>query len=67
MSDRQRQLEEALAHQQHLVDLLNQALVGQQSDLLSLERRVATLEQKYFELLRRVGDADLPHERPPHY
>jgi uncharacterized coiled-coil protein SlyX len=67
MDDRQRQLEEALAHQQHLVDLLNEAVTSQQQNLLSLERRVITLEQRYLELLRRVGDDDMPQERPPHY
>lgn len=67
MADRQQQLEEALAHQQHLVDLLNEALTKQQSDLLSLERRVITLEQRYLELLEEVGEGELPHEKPPHY
>lgn len=67
MADRQQQIEEVIAHQQRLVDLLNEAITKQQEDLLSLERRVITLEQKYFELLQQAGEGELPHEKPPHY
>lgn len=67
MQERQRQLEEVVAHQQLLLDKLNEALAVQQRDLQSLQRRLTLLEQKYLDLLAQGLGENLPHERPPHY
>ncbi len=67
MQERQRQLEEVVAHQQLLLDQLDGALTAQQRDLESLRRRLALLEEKYLDLLAQGSGGDLPHEKPPHY
>lgn len=65
--DRQQRLEEVVAHQQRLLEELNQVLTVQQADLATLGRRLTALEQKYLELAATLSGGDLPHERPPHY
>ena len=67
--DRQTQLEELLAHQQHLIDALNVETAEQRREIDRLRASVAKLEAKLkllAEYVERSGD-DLPHERPPHY
>ncbi|QDU57878.1 SlyX family protein [Aeoliella mucimassa] len=67
--DRQTQLEELLAHQQHLIDTLNSVVTSQQSDINTLQQKTDRLEAKVkllAEYMERVGE-DLPHEKPPHY
>ena len=67
MQERQRQLEEVIAHQQLLLDKLDEALTAQQKDLQGLQRRLTLLEQKYLEIIEQGLGEDLPHEKPPHY
>lgn len=68
-SDRQTQLEELLAHQQHLIDELNGVVTEQRLEMDSLQRRLKSLESKLQTVAERVeaGGEDLPHEKPPHY
>lgn len=67
MEERQRKLEEVVAHQQLFLDKLDQVITAQQRDLLSLQSRLAVLEQKYLDLLAHGLGEHLPHEKPPHY
>lgn len=68
-NDRQTQLEELLAHQQHLIDELNGVVTEQRLEMDGMQRRLVALEAKLkvvAERLESSGD-DLPHEKPPHY
>jgi len=68
-TDRQRQLEELLAHQQHLIDELNGVVTQQRLEMDTMQRRLKSLESKLQAVAERAaaGGEDLPHEKPPHY
>jgi SlyX protein len=65
--DRLIEIESKLAHQEHLLEELNDALGNQQSQITHLEALCRSL----IERLRSLGDAgdgEVPgDERPPHY
>ncbi len=67
--ERQTHLEEIVAHQQQLIDELNEVVTGQRLDMDRMQLRLHKLEAKIKllgEYVERSGD-DLPHEKPPHY
>ncbi|WP_375539570.1 SlyX family protein [Rugamonas fusca] len=59
-------IEIKLAHQEDLVEALNQRVYEQQQQLDKLELLCATLAQRLREQ-PQGGGAGLAHERPPHY
>lgn len=66
---RQTALEELLAHQQHTIDALNEAVTQHRQELTAWGLKVQQLEAKVRALalqVERSGD-DLPDEPPPHY
>ncbi|MGI9457901.1 MAG: SlyX family protein [Aeoliella sp.] len=67
--DRQTQLEELLAHQQHLIDALNSVVTEQRLEMDALQQKVTRLEEQMRGLAQSaaLGGDDLPHEKPPHY
>jgi SlyX protein len=65
--DRLVQIETKLAHQEHLLDALNDVVTKQQDSIMRLEEQHAILVER----LRSISEA-LPadggqDERPPHY
>lgn len=58
-------IESKLAHQEKLIDELNQVVTDQQARILVLEDLCRSLTAR----LRSIGDAarDADAERPPHY
>lgn len=66
---RQTRLEELLAHQQHVIDTLDNELAEHRNELTRLSLVVKKLESKLkllADYVQNSGD-DLPHEKPPHY
>jgi SlyX protein len=64
--DRFIDIEIKLAHQEDLVESLNQRVYEQQKQIDKLEQICAALAQRVRE--QPQGNAGgLPHERPPHY
>lgn len=59
-------LETKIAHQEYLIEELNQALYQQQKTIDKLEATITTLVKRYQELLAG-GDDIRPNEKPPHY
>ncbi len=61
------EIETKLAHQEHLLSVLNDALTNQQAQIAELEH----LCQSLVERLRALSEAGRGHdnddERPPHY
>lgn len=63
--DRLINIETKLAHQEHLVSELNDALTSQQAQITKLEARCQSLLERLKEV---AGSADSPvDEKPPHY
>ncbi len=60
-------LESKLAHQEYLLDVLNQTVYRQQKQLDELDTLAAVLAKRVAELRANQPDATLPHEKPPHY
>ncbi len=67
----QRQVEELqsqLAFQEDTVAALNEALSGQQQEILTLKRQLALLKQRLDEQALQIGEAvPAADEKPPHY
>jgi SlyX protein len=60
-------LESKLAHQDYLLDVLNQTVYRQQKQLDELDTLCAVLAKRVAELRTKQPDSTLPHEKPPHY
>jgi SlyX protein len=60
-------LEERLTHQQHLIDQLNEVVLGQTRQLERLGRELASYVTAVERLAQNAQGDDLPHEKPPHY
>jgi SlyX protein len=60
-------LEERLTHQQHLIDQLNEVVLGQARQLERLGRELASYVTAVERLAQNAQGDDLPHEKPPHY
>lgn len=59
-------LETKIAHQELLLEELNQVLYQQQKTIDKLEATVTTLVKRYQDMLIG-GDEIRPNEKPPHY
>lgn len=59
-------IEIKLAHQEDLVEALNQRVYEQQQQIDKLQLLCTTLVQRLREQ-PQGGGAAMPHERPPHY
>ena len=64
--DRFIDIEIKLAHQEDLVESLNQRVYEQQKQIDKLEQICAALAQRVREQPHGNGGG-MPHERPPHY
>ncbi|MRX09283.1 SlyX protein [Pseudoduganella sp. FT25W] len=65
--DRFIELEIKLAHQEHVVETLNQRVYEQQQQIDKLEQLCGLLVQRVRESAQGGSGGQLPHERPPHY
>lgn len=60
-------IESKLAHQEYLLDVLNQTVYSQQKKIDELDTLCTVLAKRVAELRAGPSDAMLPHEKPPHY
>ena len=60
-------IEMKLAHQEHTIAELNDALVGQQKQVANLEARVIALTDRIKALSQAAPAAGDDDEPPPHY
>ena len=61
------ELESKLAHQDQLLDELNEVLTDQQARLMQLEELCRSLVERVRVLGEPSHDSDPDAERPPHY
>lgn len=59
-------LETKIAHQEHLLEELNEVIYQQQKTIDKLEATISSLAKRYQDLLVG-GDEIRPNEKPPHY
>ena len=67
MDDDMIELQTKLAHQEHTIAALNEALTGQQAQIARLEQLVGALTDRVRALSDAVPDAAGGDEVPPHY
>ncbi len=60
-------LETKIAHQEHLIGILNEAVTRQELTLHQLREAMASLAKRLKESVEAGPAASLPHEKPPHY
>ncbi len=60
-------IETKLAHQEHLLSALNDALSNQQAQIAELEHLCQSLVERIRALSEAGGEAINDDERPPHY
>lgn len=60
-------LESKIAHQEYLLDVLNQTVVRQQKQLDELDVLNKALAKRLADVQLRLPEGTLPHEKPPHY
>jgi SlyX protein len=60
-------IESKLAHQEYLLDVLNQTVYQQQKQIDEIDNLCKALAKRLGDLQARQPDAMLPHEKPPHY
>jgi SlyX protein len=65
--DRFIDIETKLAHQEYIVESLNQRVYEQQQQIDKLEQMCATLLQHVRDQAQSGGGGGLAHEPPPHY
>ncbi len=65
--DRFIDIEIKLAHQEHIVESLNQRVYEQQQQIDKLEQMCAALVQHVRDQAQGGGGGGLAHEPPPHY
>jgi SlyX protein len=61
------EIETKLAHQEQLLDELNQVLTDQQTQLMRLEELFAAMVERVQSLGDNSPDAEPKDETPPHY
>lgn len=61
------EIETKLAHQEHLLSELNEALTDQQAQISGLERLCQSLIERVKALLDSSSADQATDERPPHY
>ncbi|MFQ5609140.1 MAG: SlyX family protein [Woeseiaceae bacterium] len=65
--DRIEKIEEKLAHQEHLLIELNDALAKQQESIMTLEQLCAAITERISAMGDPEGGGRPKDERPPHY
>ena len=65
--DRFIDIETKLAHQEYIVESLNQRVYEQQQQIDKLEQMCAALVQHVRDQAQNSGGGALAHEPPPHY
>lgn len=60
-------IETKLAHQEFLIEELNQVIYEQQKTIDKLEITINTLAKRFKEALTADEDVRGPNEKPPHY
>ena len=60
-------LETKIAHQEYLLEELNQVLYEQQKTIDKMEATLASMGKRLKELLKGNEDIRGPDEKPPHY
>jgi SlyX protein len=61
------QIESKLAHQEYLLDVLNQTVYKQQTKLDDLDALCVALAKRLADINARTTDALSANEKPPHY
>lgn len=62
------ELQSQLAFHEHTVSTLNEALSGQQQEIITLRQQLALLKQRQDEQAAQMDQGDAPvDEKPPHY
>jgi SlyX protein len=61
------EIETKLAHQEHLLSELNEALTDQQAQISGLERLCQSLIERVKSLLDSSSADQVTDDRPPHY
>jgi SlyX protein len=65
--DRLVQIETKLAHQEHLLDALNDVVTKQQDSIMRLEEQHAILVERLRSISEALPADSAQDERPPHY
>ena len=65
--DRLVQIETKLAHQEHLLDALNDVVTKQQDIIMRLEEQHAILVERLRSISEAMPAGSAQDERPPHY
>ena len=65
--DRLVQIETKLAHQEHLLDALNDVVTKQQDSIMRLEEQQALLVERLRSISEAMPAESAQGERPPHY
>ena len=65
--DRLVQIETKLAHQEHLLDALNDVVTKQQDSIMRLEEQHAMLVERLRSISEALPSDSAQDERPPHY
>jgi SlyX protein len=60
-------IESKIAHQEYLLDVLNQTVYQQQKQIDEVDSLCKALAKRLGDLQARQPDVMLPHEKPPHY
>lgn len=61
------EIETKLAHQEHLVEQLNDVVTTQQKIIMRLEERFASLAERLRSITDALPAGNEQDERPPHY
>ena len=67
MEERLIQLESKLAHQEYLLEVLNQTVYKQQTKLDDLDALCVALAKRLADVNARTPDSLPANEKPPHY
>jgi SlyX protein len=67
MEDRLINLESKLAHQEYLLDVLNQTVYQQQKKINELDVLCTALVKRLADMHARLPDGAPANEKPPHY
>ena len=65
--NRMNDLESKLAHQEHLLEELNQVIYQQQKAIDTMELKLNLLIQRLKDVAGGAGDIGPANEKPPHY
>lgn len=67
MEERLVNLESKLAHQEYLLDVLNQTVYTQQKKIDELDKLCVALAKRLADVQTRLPDGAPANDKPPHY